>query len=197
MLRQPVNRAGLDRERVVRAAAELVNHEGAESLTINRLARELSVRPSSLYNHIHGLEDLWHELALLNLRNLGERLTSAAVGRSGAAGVLAVAKAYRAYVKEYPGLYQSSLRASGNHTPPDPKLQSAEEHIVRVVLALVESFGLSGVRAIDAVRALRSAVHGFATLEVTGGFGLPLDLDESFQQLIEMIIHGMQQKGYR
>jgi hypothetical protein len=34
-------------------------------------------------------------------------------------------------------------------------------------------------------------VHGFATLEVAGGFGLPLDLDESFNQLVEVFIRGM------
>ncbi|MGB8644293.1 MAG: TetR-like C-terminal domain-containing protein [Anaerolineae bacterium] len=43
-----------------------------------------------------------------------------------------------------------------------------------------------------AVRALRSVVHGFATLEVAGGFGLPLDCDESFRRLVQMLIKGLQ-----
>ena len=41
--------------------------------------------------------------------------------------------------------------------------------------------------------ALRSVIHGFATLEVAGGFGLPLDCDESFRRLIAMLIAGLQE----
>jgi AcrR family transcriptional regulator len=191
MTRPPTSRAGLDRAAVVRAAAALVNAEGVDALTINRLARELHVQPPSLYNHIAGLGELWRELALLSTRTLGDRLTAAAVGRSGPAGVMAMAQAYRDYVKEFPGLYQASLRASGNLSRRDPDLQAAEARAVQVALALVESFGLAGDEAIHAVRALRSAIHGFATLEVAGGFGLPLDLDESFRRLIETTIRGM------
>jgi len=191
-VRQPrADRARLDRATVVRAAANLVNAEGVEALTINRLARELHVQPPSLYNHIAGLGELWRELALLNVRALGDCIIAAAVGRSGPAGVMAVAQAYRSYVKEFPGLYQASLRVSGNQSQPDAELQAAEKRVVDAAMALVESFGLSGVEAIHTVRALRSAVHGFATLEVAGGFGLPLDLDESFRRLIETIIRGM------
>ncbi len=186
-----VSRAGLTREAVVRAAADLVGAEGPGALTIHRLARELKVKPPSLYNHIGGLGELWRELALLNARELGRRFTAAAVGRSGPAGIMALAQAYRAYVKECPGLYQASLRASGNLSQPDPELQAAEGQSLGVVLALVESFGLTGDEAIHAVRGLRSAIHGFATLEVAGGFGLSIDPDESFRRLIEMIIRGL------
>jgi AcrR family transcriptional regulator len=192
LARPPASRPGLDREIVVRTAAELVNAGGLDALTINHLARELQVQPSSLYNHIDGLGALWRELALLNMRALGRSLTDAAVGRSGTAGVMALAQAYRDYVKQNPGLYQASLRASRNDEQPDPELQEAEDQIVRVALAVVDAFGRSGEDAVHAVRGLRSAIHGFATLEVSGGFGLPLDLDESFRRLIDTIIRGMQ-----
>jgi AcrR family transcriptional regulator len=177
---------------VVRAAARLVNAGGAEALTINRLARELGVQPPSIYNHIEGLDALWRELALLSTRALAERITAAAVGRSGAEGVMAMAQAYRGYIQENLGLYQASLRASGNLEIPDPRMQAAEGRVVRVGLALVESFGLAGNEAIHALRALRSMVHGFASLEAAGGFGIPLGLDESFQRLIELLIRGME-----
>jgi hypothetical protein len=35
-------------------------------------------------------------------------------------------------------------------------------------------------------------VHGFATLEVAGGFGLPKDCDESFRRLVEALVAGLQ-----
>jgi len=35
-------------------------------------------------------------------------------------------------------------------------------------------------------------VPGFASLEAMGGFGLPLDLDESFDQLVHAFVSGLE-----
>ena len=87
------------------------------------------------------------------------------------------------------------LRASGNLPAPDPAIQAAEERVLSVVVAIIQSFGLHGEDILHAARGLRSLVHGFATLEISGGFGLPLDLDESFQRLLQMLIFGMQRQA--
>ncbi len=181
---------------MVRAAADLVNAEGAQALSINRLARQLGVQPPSIYNHVQNLDDLWRQIAILSTQALGERITAAALGQSGAQGLRQIAQAYRSYILEFPGLYLSSLRASGSQENPDPELQAAEERVVRVPLALVNSFGLTGEDAIHAVRAFRSLVHGFATLELAGGFGLPVDTDESFHRLVEWLILGIEQRSF-
>ena len=186
-------RAGLDKATVVQAAANLANAEGVDALSLGRLAERLGVRTPSLYNHVDGLPGLYRELSLLNTRRLGERLSNAAIGKAGPDAVLAVAQAYREHIKESPGLYMASLRAAGNQAPVDIELQAAEDRVVQVGLAVVASFGLSGEDGLHAVRALRSVVHGFATLEVAGGFGLPLDCDESFRRLIAMLIAGLQE----
>jgi AcrR family transcriptional regulator len=187
------HRAGLDKARIVKAAAELVNTEGLEALSLNRLAQELGVRTPSLYNHIDGLPGLHRELALLSTRDLGERLGNAAMGKSGVQAVLQVAQAYREYIKEYPDLYTLGLRAGRRQDPNDIELQAAQDRVVEIGLAVVSSFGLEGEDGLHAVRAVRSVVHGFATLEVTGGFGLPLDCDASFQRLVLMLVHGLGQ----
>ena len=188
-------RAGLDTTTVVETAATILNREGAEALTLNRLAQELGVKTPSLYNHVDGLAGLYRELALLNARTLGERFVQAAIGRSGPAALTAVAQAYRAYIKESPGVYLASLRSSGKQQPVDAELSAAEEQSLRVAVAVVASFGLTGDDALHAVRGLRSLVHGFATLEIAGGFGLPLDLDESFDRLLAMLVRALQADG--
>ena len=63
--------------------------------------------------------------------------------------------------------------------------------MVDIVLAVMASFGLEGEDALHAVRALRSLVHGFSTLELAGGFGLPLDCDESFRRMMNLLIQGL------
>jgi hypothetical protein len=85
----------------------------------------------------------------------------------------------------------TGLRSSGQQTPIDVELEAAQERVVQIALAVVASFGLQGNDALHAVRGLRSIVHGFATLEVAGGFGLPLDCDESFRRLITAFINGL------
>ena len=185
-------RAGLDKAAVVEAAAAILNAEGVGALTLNRLAQQLGVKTPSLYNHIDGLPGLRRELAIMNARALGERFTQAAIGQSGPAALIAVARAYRAYIKESPGVYLASLRSSGAQQPIDAELSAAEESSLRVAVAVIASFGLTGRDALHAVRGLRSLVHGFATLEIAGGFGLPLDLDESFDRLLGMFVRALQ-----
>lgn len=187
-------RSNLTKQIVVQAAADLINTEGLEALSLGRLAKNLGIRTPSLYNHVDGLPGLMRELSILNAHKLAERLNDAAVGQSGAELVRAVMQAMRAYIKEYPGLYLSTVRASGTHEEVDEELQQEEARNVKVGMAIMASFGLEGEEAVHAVRGLRSVVHGFATLEISGGFGLPLELDESFDRLVDLFITGLEQQ---
>jgi hypothetical protein len=40
---------------------------------------------------------------------------------------------------------------------------------------------------------VRSALHGFAVLETGGGFGIKLDLDASFEQMVDVLDRGLRQ----
>ena len=182
----------LTRSDVIEAAVEILNAEGSNSLTLNRLADELGIRTPSLYNHVEGLPGLHRELAVLNAKQLADRLSEAAIGKGGPELFMDVAQAFRSYVKENPGLYMATLRASGAQEKPDPNLTREEERTLKVALAVMSSLGLRGDAAIHAVRAFRSMVHGFATLEVAGGFGLPQDCDESFRRLVGALAAGFE-----
>ena len=185
-------RMRLTKTAVVQAAVELINTEGADALTLNRLAEKLNIQTPSLYNHVDGLPGLQRELAVMNARLLADRLGEAAIGKSGVELFMNVAQAFRNYVKEYPGLYMSTLRSSGNQMIQDEDLIREEERAVKVGLAVMSSLGLQREDGVHALRAFRSMVHGFATLEVAGGFGLPQDCDESFQRLVKTLVAGLQ-----
>ena len=187
-------RRGLDSAAVVQAAVDLLDAEGPAALSLGRLAERLGVQTPSLYNHIGGLPDLLRRLALRNAQDLAACLGDAAIGRAGADALIAIADAYRGYIKQHPGLYMASLRASGAQPALDPELAAAEDRVVRVVLAALASFGLRGADAVHAARGLRSVVHGFAALELAGGFGLPLDCDESFRRLLGVFVRGLRQE---
>ncbi len=67
----------------------------------------------------------------------------------------------------------------------------AAEQTVGVVLAVLAGYGLEGDEALHATRAIRSALHGFVLLEAQEGFGLPLDVDESFDVLVGVLDRGL------
>jgi AcrR family transcriptional regulator len=187
-------RVGLSRDAVVEAAAALADEEGLEELSLSTLASKLGIRTPSLYNHVAGLEGLRRELALLGLRELGRRIGRAAMGKTTDEATFAIARAYRDFVKERPGLYAATVRSSRLSYPDDPDFEAAEREAFEAVLAVLGSYGLRGEDALHAARGLRSVAHGFATLEVAGGFGIPIDLDESFDRLLRAFVVGLRGK---
>lgn len=184
-------RAGLNRAVVVEAAAALADEEGFEVLSIARLAERLGVRKPSLYNHVAGLEGIRRELVLMGLRELGRALSHASVGVSGEAAIFAIGQAYRVFVKEHPGLYGATVRSYRVYAPGDPELGAAEGEALETVLTVLASCGIRDEEAVHAARGLRAVAHGFATLEVAGGFGMPADVDESFRKLLRAFVAGL------
>ena len=187
-------RVGLSRDAVVEAAAALADEEGLEALSLSTLASKLGIRTPSLYNHVAGLEGLRRELALLGLRELGRRIGRVAIGKSTDEATFAIARAYRDFVKERPGLYAATVRSSRLSYPNDADFEAAERETFEAVLAVLASYDLRGEDAVHAARGLRSVAHGFATLEVAGGFGIPLDLDESFDRLLRAFVAGLRKR---
>jgi AcrR family transcriptional regulator len=182
---------------VVAAAADLADADGPGALTLAGVAAHLGVRTPSLYNHVAGLDDLHRRLALLVMTELADRLRSAAVGLAGPDAVRALLRAARDYALAHPGRYGFVARAPGTVDNPaagasDTELAQAAGQVVDVFLAGLRAYGLTGDQAVHAVRALRSAVHGFVMLETGGGFGLPQDLDDSFATLVELLVAGLE-----
>lgn len=181
-------RAGLDHEAVVEGAAMLVDEEGIDQLSLGRLAERLGIRTPSLYNHVSGLAGLKHDLALYCLRDLLDHATRAIIGKSRAEAIVALADAYRSYAKKTPGRFRLTQQAPESG---DLESQALAQQVVDVVRAILAPYRLSDEDAIHAIRGLRSIVQGFVSLEVNGGFGLPVDLDASFHWLINVFVAGL------
>lgn len=181
-------RIGIDLNQILQAAAEIADSQGLEEITLASLAKKLNIKTPSLYNHIDGLPGLKTQLAIYGLKIMYEQLTLAVVGISGDEAVRELAKAFLQFVREHPGLYQATLQA------PDSQVTEWKEiadKIVNLNVKVLQVYELDEQMAIHAVRGLRSMMHGFASLEQNKGFGLPLDLDESFALLVDTFIAGI------
>lgn len=183
-------RAGLDSELVVRAAAELADAEGLDHLTLAALAQRLGVRSPSLYAHVGGLADLRLRLAVDACHGLRDAVADAALGRAKGEALRAVLDAYRAWARAHPGRYATIAHGFADH----PEATAAAQAVVEVLFAVMRSYGLDGENAVHSVRAVRSAVHGFITLEELGGFQMEVDLEQSWERMVAMLDRGLREE---
>jgi hypothetical protein len=157
-------------------------------MSLSSLALDLDRHTSSLYNHVEGLDGVLRGIALRGVVELGDVLQAAAVGRSGRDGLGAMAHAMRRFARTWPGRYAAAQRAY----PDDPEIAAAGGRVIAVFVAVLRGWDLEGDEAIHAVRVVRSALHGFVALELNGGFGMPLDLDETYDRLVDVLARGLE-----
>jgi len=176
-----VPRAGLTPHRVVEEAARLADEAGYDQLTLAAVADHFGVKLPSLYKHVDGIDGLRTRLSTLAVTELGDALRGAAVGKARGDALRAIADAYRAYAHHHPGRYAASLRAPDSS---ESDLVVASEAVLEVVLAVLAGYDLEKDAVVDATRIVRSALHGFVSLEAAGGFGMPQDVDRTFERLV-------------
>lgn len=181
-------RNGITINKILLAATEIVDKNGVEELTLASLAQKLEIRSPSLYNHFDGLHGLRRLLSIYGLEQLLSTLMRAAIGRSGDEAIREMAAAYIGFVRMHPGLYEVTLMSPADL---DVELQKVSQEIVDLVTRVLGAYQLDNADSIHAARSLRSMLHGFASLEQKGGFGLPIDLDESLMHMIDTFLAGL------
>jgi AcrR family transcriptional regulator len=184
-----VPRAGLSRDGVVALAVELLDADAATPLTLAAVAARAGVAVPSLYKHLGSLDELRDGVAVVGVTRIADAVEAAAGTHDGFAAFAAAARAIRAEAGAHPALYLASQPAPGREA--SPALLAAGERAVAVLATVVGRAGIAADREIDAVRIVRAAVHGFVLLENSGAFGLPVDVDASFERMLEVVWAGL------
>jgi AcrR family transcriptional regulator len=180
-----VPRAGLNTDRVVAAAMELADEVGLDKLTLAALAVRLGVRQPSLYKHVASLDALQRLISMRGKAEAADVLAQAAIGRARDDALVAMAWAWRAWALAHPGRYQASQRGAA---PGDAEHEQVARRSIGVLAAVIDGYGLVDDDAIDAIRAYRSALHGFVALEADHGFAFPNDVERSFDRLVHALV---------
>jgi AcrR family transcriptional regulator len=169
---------------VVAEAARIVDRDGAGALTLKAVADSFGVAQPSLYKHVAGLDDLHGRLAVVAARDLTAALSRAAGGKAGADATTAVATAYRRYARRHPGCYAYLLRP---RTGDDDHARASGE-LLEVLYDVLAGYGIvTDPDRVDAARFLRSALHGFVSLETGGGFAMPHSVERSFERSLQAV----------
>ncbi|MFZ4841300.1 TetR/AcrR family transcriptional regulator [Mycetocola saprophilus] len=156
---------GLTREHVGIVAAELADRLGFSRVTVSALARELGVKPASLYAHVRGLDELREVVATRAHTVLADALTQAANPVTGRAALAATAEVMRKFTEQHPGLWEASrVPFSGE------AYVSAARRASAALAQIARGYGLPETEIPHAVRILGSSIGGFIGVENAGGF---------------------------
>jgi AcrR family transcriptional regulator len=188
-----VPRTGLSGAEIVAAAAALADETGFAGVTMGLLAERLGIRPPSLYKHVASLADLQHRLATLAMTEVGEQIRDAVQGKAGRDALAALLTALRGYVTDHPGRYMATVGATEDGL--DDPLVLAAARVIDSIAAVLRGYGIGDAEMTHAIRFIRSAMHGFAMLESSGGFQWDTDPDESFAWMIGFIDRGLRSAG--
>jgi AcrR family transcriptional regulator len=180
-------RAGLNPDAVVDIALALIDEKGLEALSLAAVADRAGVAAPSLYKHVGSLADLRALLAIRIMRQVTARFAEAVMGRSRDEAVEALMRSYRDYVRANPGRY-ALIPLDSLH---EPEVATAGRDLIAVFVAVLRGYGLDDAAATHAIRRMRAAAHGFAVLETGGGFGLPEDIETTYDQVIDMILRSL------
>ncbi len=159
-------RVGLTPERVARAGADLADEVGFAQVTVSELARRFDVKVASLYSHVKGSDDLRTRIALIALEELADRGAEALAGRAGKEAITAYGNVFRDYAAEHPGRYD----AAQWRLDPESAAASAGPRHSQMMRAILRDYDLSEDDQTHAIRLVGSVIHGYVSLERSGGF---------------------------
>jgi AcrR family transcriptional regulator len=180
-------RVGLSPDAVVDAAIAVIDADGPEALSLAAVASRTGVATPSLYKHVSSLDALRGLVQLRVLTDLGDALAEAVLGRSTDDALRALMSTYRDYAIAHPNRYA----ALPQQPRPEPELAAAGNRVIEVVFAVLRGYGLEGSAVIHATRCVRAAMHGFASLQISGGFRLAEDIEDSHRLLVALVTAGL------
>ncbi|GAB3957260.1 TetR/AcrR family transcriptional regulator [Micromonospora vulcania] len=173
-------RQGLTSARVSAAAAELADTVGLPRLTVAAVARHFGVSDAALYVHVRSRAALIEQVAVRAAAAFADELALAVAGRSGRQALVGFADAWRAFAVAHPGQYAATQLP----LPPEIGTSSAGHlRLIELSYAMLRGYGLDEPGLTDAMRFVRSTLHGFASLETVDGFGHPRDVDASWHTI--------------
>lgn len=181
-------KAGLDKQIILQTAAAMADESGLASVTLKSLADRLGVKSPSLYKHINGLDALNTELMLYGWMELEKVMTRAAVGKAKDDAIIAICHAYRGFVAAHRGLFEAMQWYNMYLSPEHLK---ATEGIVAVLFQVLSAYDLTDDKKVHIVRTLRGFLQGFSTIEVHGGYGNPIPVDETFNFALKTLLSGI------
>jgi AcrR family transcriptional regulator len=176
------------------SAADILESEGPDGLSVRRIAAAAGVAPMGVYNHFESKFGIVEALYVQGFGRLGDAMASMAQIDDPAEALLKGARAYRALALAHPMAYQVMfLRAVPGFEPSDPALTSCTrgfDYLVATVQRAIRAGVIAPGSPTETAQMIWASIHGWVSLELLG-LGFVEDHDVWYDRLSEALLRGL------
>jgi AcrR family transcriptional regulator len=176
------------------SAADILESEGPDGLSVRRIAAAAGVAPMGVYNHFESKSGIVEALYIQGFGRLADAMAAMAQIDDPAQALLEGARAYRALALAHPMAYQVMfLRAVPGFEPSDPAITSCTrgfDYLVDAVERAIRAGVIAPGSPIETAQMIWASIHGWVSLELLG-LGFVEDLDLWYDRLCEALLRGL------
>ncbi|BAZ13708.1 transcriptional regulator [Calothrix sp. NIES-4071] len=184
---RPTKENSLTRQDVIEAAISCLEKEGEAALGVNRVARELGIKPPAIYKHLDGNTALRKAVVLevwqKYLTYCHQQTTGLSEPRE---MLLAGGRATRNFARMYPAFYRLIMQYQLQPSDPDAAI------VIQKSLSFLKNslrlYELNNNQLIDVMRMVNAAISGFISIEQAGLMTLERSTDESYEVMLDAIL---------
>lgn len=177
------------------AAAQILETEGPDALSVRRIAAAAGVAPMGVYNHFRSKNGIIDALFMQGFERLREALATAIAEIQDPYEALREGgRRYRALAHAHPMAYRLMfLRTIPGYEPSPAALEVAArafDSLVDAVQRAMAAGVLAEAPPTEIAQIIWSSLHGWVSLELTG-IGFVEDQDEAFQLVCASLLRGL------
>ncbi len=181
-------------EVLLASAAEILETEGPEALSVRRIAAAAGVAPMGVYNHFDSKNGIIEALFIQGFERLREALTTIAEIQDPYEALREAGRRYRALALAHPKVYQLMfLRTLPGYEPSLAALEVAGRAFDSLV-AEVQRAMVAGVIAegplTETAQLIWSSIHGWVSLELLD-MGMIENEDSGFDRVCTTMLRGL------
>lgn len=177
----------ISQDMILEKAFEMIEKEGVEKLSWNKLAAALKVAAPSLYHHFDSKTALLRAMNTVTMEKLVEAMNANFSGENPQQNLIQMAHAYREFARQNPSAYALALGNLSDKMRPDPLHMEA---LAIPLQGIVEK--LTGAEnSLPILRGFWALIHGFVMLELNQSFRRGGSLEEAFEKAVAAYVCGL------
>ncbi len=185
--------AQTDRDSIIDIACTILENEGVDNLSLNKVASEVGIKTPSLYRHVASKTDLLKAVIERTFGKLFEAYESALKNTSTdpEEQLLALFHTHREFAHANPNAYILAYTTTTPELRSDPDELERQAIVVQEIMAKIT--GQEG--SLPALRGALALVHGFVMLELKDQRQRGGDLTMAFDASVNAYLRGWKSTG--
>jgi len=180
-----VQKRNLTKEKIIETAFLLADEISLNQVTFQKIAEKLEIKYQSLYNHFANMDDLKTKMTIYLLNKLNSSLMQRLIGKSGENAIRGFAYVYRDFAFENKTGYGLIMNIPSTQ---DEEVRRLAKETTGIIHQILDFYIKDETQLIHKGRALRSLLHGFVSMNFLGYFQHPVNVEDSFQSMIDDFI---------